>query len=209
MGKVIGVCGLIGSGKGTVADILVNKYGFEKLSFADRLKDGAAAIFGWPRDLLEGDTKDSRDWRQVPDTFWTNELCREITPRLVLQLMGTECMRKGFDESIWVSLVKQRIQADPDKNWVIPDVRFENEQEMIGILGGEVWQVRRGELPDWWNKAVASRDNPERAPMCFRSDIHPSEWHWVDDDKHFDVIIENNGTLEALDAMVASGLFKR
>lgn len=210
MGKVIGVCGLIGSGKGTVADILVEQYGYEKLSFADRLKDGAAAIFGWPRDLLEGDTKESRDWREVPDTFWTSELGREITPRLVLQLMGTECMRKGFDEDIWVLLIKQKIQANPEKNWVIPDVRFENEQDMIRNVGGEVWQVRRGtELPEWWDTAVKSRDNPTRSPMCFSSVVHPSEWHWVDEDSAFDVIIENNATLEHLAAMVRLGLFKR
>lgn len=210
MGKVIGVCGLIGSGKGTVADILVEQYEFEKLSFADRLKDGAAAIFGWPRELLEGDTKESRDWREVPDTFWTSELGKEITPRYVLQVMGTECMRNGFAQDIWVLLIKQKIQANPEKNWVIPDVRFENEQDMIRSVGGEIWQVRRGtELPDWWDKAVQSRDNPERSPMCFSSSVHPSEWHWVDEDRQFDVIIENNATLEHLAAMVRLGLFKR
>lgn len=208
MGKVIGVCGLIGSGKGTVADILVDKYGFEKLSFADRLKDGAAAIFGWPRDLLEGDTKASRDWREEADPFWTAELGKTITPRYVLQVMGTECMRNGFAQDIWVLLIKQKIQASPEKNWVIPDVRFENEQDMIRGIGGEIWQVRRGDLPTWWDEAVLSRDNPDRTPMCFRSDVHPSEWHWVDQDKKFDVIIENNSTLADLATMVELGLSK-
>ena len=37
---IIGICGLIGSGKGSVADILVENHNFEKLSFADKLKDG-------------------------------------------------------------------------------------------------------------------------------------------------------------------------
>jgi adenylate kinase family enzyme len=69
--KIIGICGFIGSGKGTVADTLVNEYGYTKLSFADTLKDGVAAVFNWDRKLLEGDTKDSRDWRETPDTFWT------------------------------------------------------------------------------------------------------------------------------------------
>ena len=65
--KVIGVCGLIGGGKGTVADILVGEFGFEKLSFADSLKDMIASIFGWRRELLEGDTKESREWREQVD----------------------------------------------------------------------------------------------------------------------------------------------
>ena len=57
---IIGICGLIGSGKGTVADILEQEHGFIKVSFADSLKDAVAAVFGWPRSLLEGDTEESR-----------------------------------------------------------------------------------------------------------------------------------------------------
>ena len=46
---IIGICGLIGSGKGTVADILVDEH-FKKISFADKLKDGVSTVFGWDRD---------------------------------------------------------------------------------------------------------------------------------------------------------------
>ena len=67
---IVGICGLIGSGKGTVADILVEQ-GFTKVSFADKLKDGVSTIFGWDRSLLEGDTDESRDWREQADEFWT------------------------------------------------------------------------------------------------------------------------------------------
>ena len=61
---IVGICGLIGSGKGTVADFLVNDKGFTKLSFADKLKDSVATLFDWPRELLEGDTEESRQWRE-------------------------------------------------------------------------------------------------------------------------------------------------
>lgn len=57
---ILGICGLIGSGKGTVADILVRDHNFTKVSFADKLKDGVSAIFNWDRDMLEGDNDDSR-----------------------------------------------------------------------------------------------------------------------------------------------------
>ena len=49
---IIGICGLIGSGKGTVADILVDQ-GFTKVSFANKLKDGVSTIFGWDSAYLD------------------------------------------------------------------------------------------------------------------------------------------------------------
>ena len=187
---IIGICGLIGSGKGTVADILVENHNFEKLSFADKLKDGVASVFDWDRDMLEGDTDRSRIWREKTDVFWSNETGREVTPRLVLQLFGTDCMRNGFFDGIWVSLVKQKILENPDKNWVIPDVRFPNEVKMIQSVQGEVWQVRRGELPSWF---LDKRDN-NIDPLT----VHASEWAWIDKDESFEQIIQNDGSLEDL-----------
>ena len=106
---LIGICGLIGSGKGTVADILVKDYKFKKISFADKLKDTVAHLFDWDRNMLEGDSKESREWRETEDKFWTNEVGKSINPRLVLQLFGTDCMRQGFYDGIWVSFVKKEI----------------------------------------------------------------------------------------------------
>ena len=134
---IIGVCGLIGSGKGTVADMLVAEHGFVKVSFADKLKDAVSEMFSWPRDMVEGDTNESREWREKVDEFWTEETGRTITPRLVLQEFGTECMRAGFYDGIWVSLVKKRILDNPTTNFVIPDTRFPNEIKMIQELSVE------------------------------------------------------------------------
>ena len=39
---IIGICGLIGSGKDTIADYLVEQHNFQKMSFADKLKDAVA-----------------------------------------------------------------------------------------------------------------------------------------------------------------------
>ena len=62
---LIGIVGLIGSGKDTVAKRLVDKHGFVKDSFAKSLKDAVSAMFNWDRKMLEGDTKESRDKSHV------------------------------------------------------------------------------------------------------------------------------------------------
>ena len=64
---IIGICGFIGSGKDTIADYLVNLHGFRRESFANSLKDAVAQIFGWDRIMLEGRTKQSREWREQRD----------------------------------------------------------------------------------------------------------------------------------------------
>ena len=191
---IIGICGLIGSGKGTVGDILVEQ-GFTKVSFADKLKDGVATIFGWNRAMLEGDTDESRNWREQPDDFWTQETGRNITPRIVLQEFGTECMRDGFDDSIWVSLLKKQMLDSPG-DYVVPDVRFRNEQDMIRELGGEIWRVQRGDVPEWYGCAML--DNTTGSNLMESYDVHVSEYKWIDMNNKFNATIYNNSTLEQL-----------
>lgn len=53
---IIGITGLIGSGKDTIADYLITSHSFKRLSFASSLKDAVSAVFGWNRDMLEGTT---------------------------------------------------------------------------------------------------------------------------------------------------------
>ena len=204
---IIGIAGLIGSGKGTVADILVEQHNFTKISFADKLKDGVAASFGWNRELLEGDTDESREWRETVDEFWTNETGREITPRLVLQEFGTDCMRNGFYDGIWVSLVKQEILNNSETNYVVPDVRFKNEIKVIKDIGGQVWNVRRGELPNWWGYAIQDNNNTKSSLMKdYHSDVHQSEWRWIDKDEQFGNILYNDDSIEALYSKVSDSL---
>lgn len=177
---ILGVCGLIGSGKGTVADILVNDHNFQKISFADKLKDAVASMFDWNREMLEGDTVESREWRERPDPFWTQELGKTITPRLVLQLFGTDCMRNGFYDGVWVSFVKKKVIENPNTNFVVPDVRFPNEMKCIHNMGGHVWRVKRGGDPLWFRQYVDLGIEPK--------DIHISEWAWAKNRIDFNIL---------------------
>ena len=185
---IIGICGLINSGKDTVANHLIKKHKFHKTSFADKLKDAVASMFDWDRYMLEGKTEPSRQWRESPDPFWSKEIGRDITPRYVLQRFGTECMRQGLYDGIWVSLTKKQMLERPDINWIIPDVRFPNEINMIKSIGGKVWRVTRGPDPDWFCKYQLENIEP--------NDIHPSEWKWAKSE--FDFIINNNGSVNDL-----------
>lgn len=200
--KIIGVCGLIGGGKGTVADILVGNHSFQKVSFADSLKDMVATVFGWQRHLLEGDTKESREWRERVDEWWSARLAiPNLTPRWVLQYWGTDVCRVNFHQDIWIASVENKLSkiinggsAYLTNNIVIPDTRFPNEIKMIRKLGGEVWGVRRGEDPDWMIKLIQYGEQP--------NDIHPSEWSWVRE--NLDQLINNDGTLVELEEKVKS-----
>ena len=193
---IIGICGLIGSGKGTAADLLANSHGFEKVSFADSLKDAVAAVFGWPRHLLEGDSAESRSWREEVDTWWAKRLSiPNLTPRWVLQYWGTEVLRRGFHDDIWVASIENKLR-DTSRNYVIPDTRFPNEIDMIKRNGGSVWLVKRGEDPEWFTNYQRQYIIPE--------DIHASEWAWALSD--FDSIIDNTGTILELEQSIISAI---
>lgn len=199
---IIGVVGFIGSGKGTVADILVNKKGFTKISFADSVKDATAAIFGWPRGLLEGDTDESREFREKKDEWWSEKTGKHITPRNMLQLMGTEAGRDVIHPDVWVLSVERKIGMY--KNVVIPDVRFPNEMNFIQSMGGFVVRVKRGEDPEWYATALRANmdkdcDNSVRCQdlMVDHYKIHYSEWAWIGHPTDYQ--LDNVGPLSSLE----------
>jgi hypothetical protein len=199
---IVTVSGLIGEGKGTVADMLVDKYGFRKDSFAATLKDATAAIFGWERHLLEGDTNESREFRETEDEWWTKNLDmgHSVTPRWVLQNIGTEVFRKNFHSDIWV-LSAMRKHLDTNDNIVFPDARFPNEFEWVKEFGGYTIVVERVARPEWWEVAVNANEGSDYAQsLMTQFGIHPSEYEWVGRD--FDFVITNKRDLVELEKRV-------
>lgn len=197
--SIIGIVGFIGSGKGTVGDILVQR-GFHKDSFAAPLKDAAAIIFNWPRNMLEGDTNISRLWREKKDEYWSNQFGYEFSPRLALQLMGTEVGRKVFHENLWIISLLNRARGYD--NVVITDVRFKNEINTIRKDGGFVVRVKRGPEPDFYDTAFKANTTKEHKYVQEMNErkIHLSEWEWIGCD--FDYVIENEGSLKDLEENV-------
>ena len=201
---IVGVSGFIGSGKNTVAEQLTEKYNFRKDSFAASLKDACAYLFDWRRDLLEGETNESREWREQPDTWWGNKLgIDNFTPRLALQLMGTDVMRNHFNENIWFLTMENRIRKNPEQHVVVSDVRFSNEIKFIQDLGGIMIRVNRGPTPVWYETAIlANKGNSfaKNAMTTIYSDTHFSEWAWVG--SNFDFELNNDSTIEILRAEI-------
>jgi hypothetical protein len=193
---------LIGSGKDTIADYLVNIHGFRRESFANSLKDSVAAVFGWDREMLEGRSKQSRDWRETIDPFWSKRLkMPKLTPRWVLQYWGTEVVRRGFHDEMWVASLENRLQKSTD-DVVITDCRFPNEIQAVRKIGGKVIRVVRGPEPDWYEDAVSANKGEKHYNWALarnrlqRKKIHASEYSWVG--SKFDATLDNNKTLDAL-----------
>ena len=193
---IIGLCGLIGSGKGTAADMMVEKFGFEKVSFADSLKDCVSAVFGWHRHLLEGDTNESREFREMVDPFWSKKMGQDMTPRFILQKVGTEAMRNVIHDNIWIDSLEKKLRKDRD--YVIPDVRFPNEKNFIRRMNGSIFHVQRGKHPHWWDDAWIQNTFGGDLMTVKYPNVHISEWAWIG--KDIEHVVHNDGSLDELEA---------
>jgi len=192
---IIGLIGLINSGKGTVGSMLIEQ-GFRHESFANSLKDATASIFNWDRAMLEGDTSASRVQRETVDEWWNERLkIPDFTPRVALQILGTDILRNHFHEDIWVLSMEARIK-DAKQNVVITDVRFPNEVRSIRELGGKIVRIKRGDDPEWFSLAASDH---ESMPVIYPN-VHASEYSWAGTTP--DYLIDNKGTIEDLREIV-------
>lgn len=204
MNRIIGIVGFIGAGKDTVADYLVNFHQYKRESFANSLKDAVSQIFGWDRELLEGRTKQSREWREQIDPWWAERLnIPNLTPRWVLQYWGTEVVRKTFHDDMWIASLENRLLKTKD-DIVITDCRFPNEINAIKQVGGKVVRIKRGLEPEWYEFAEQYNKGPKgnmswalsRGQLVEKYKVHPSEYSWVG--QTFDSVLENDSSLDDL-----------
>jgi hypothetical protein len=201
MSSIIAICGFMGSGKDTIADYLVNFHGYKRESFANSLKDAVSVVFGWDRELLEGRTKQSREWRETRDEWWSKRLKQDITPRWVLQYWGTEVVRRGFHDDMWVASLENRLLNSKD-DIVITDCRFPNEIKALKNVGAKVLRVKRGPEPEWYDHAKNYNAGKKRIGWAIgkhhldEAGVHASEYSWVG--SKFDKVITNDGTIEDL-----------
>lgn len=173
--NLIGLAGYAGSGKDTVADILVEHRGYMRIAFADILRQCIRAL----NPILECQSLHPTEIR-VRDALlaygYVEAKNRFSEYRRLLQAMGTEVGREIFGEDFWVDMTMRKVHTNRGSRIVISDVRFPNEANAIQHEGGKVIRIDR--------------------PHTTAVNHHISE-HALDG-YEFDFTIDNDGTLAEL-----------
>lgn len=166
---IICLSGRARCGKDTFANVLINKYGFNRVSFADPLRNICARVFYLDPDMFVADDKKDAPMRRIHVDFHDIDAIRTIvenewgytideedracmeeyhgreldTPRDVLRFVGN-MLRDYVDENIWINLAMAKVKECKGRI-VITDARFENERVLFRKLGALLVLIKRGE----------------------------------------------------------------
>lgn len=146
---LIAFTGKIGSGKDTAAERFqtLTTLPTVRVSFAKKLKESAAAVFGiassdW--EWMKNDSDVIVSLQRMDETGEIEVVYSALTARELLQRYGTEAHRDTFGFDFWVD----QGFADYDKFigstqvWLCTDCRFENEAVAVAKRGGKIVRVR-------------------------------------------------------------------
>ena len=188
--EIIALSGYARSGKDESARVLIEEFGFQRVAFADKLREVLYAVnpkLGYVS-FGQGAREELIRVRDLVDRFgwdgykendgYHNEVAWEL--RELLQRLGTEGGRQILWDSIWIDAAFAGLPDDA--KIVITDCRFPNEAQAIEERGGEVWRVQR--------------------PGVGPANLHASETSL--DDWPFKKIIMNSTTLDDLQIAVTN-----
>ena len=139
--RVIAMCGAKRSGKDLLANYISQKFMYEKIAFADPLKDAVSVLFDFSHDQVgyggDGESKD------IVDKRWG------ISPRQALQFFGTEVLQykiqellPNIDRKFLANSLVSKIKYT-NRHFVISDMRFLHEYEEVKKLGALVIRIDR------------------------------------------------------------------
>lgn len=177
----IGICGLLRSGKDTVAEYLTQNYGYTQVAFGDALKDDFH--------------------RRFP------EIPRDPKPRLGYQSHG-QFMRKQFGSDIWVrkcfakidAIAAENMYADLPFRVVVSDLRQPNEYEALKSAGCVIIRVTAPEALRI-DRAIKSADTFNLRDLSHETESYVNTFS-------VDYEIVNDGTLAELYAKVDEVMWK-
>ena len=203
---------------------------WEIKKFADKLKDITCILLGCTREQLEDrefkEKELGEEWSYQIDNLGKGNFLIDglnipkddrmyLTPRKLMQLMGTECGRQIIHPNIWVNSLfadyrKSLKIVDLDQeenvkleetgvypNWIITDLRFPNELQAVKDRGGITIRVNRSFNHKMGSKETGTLD---------LTPLHPSEIAL--DSAEFDYVIDNNSTIGELIKKVREILIK-
>lgn len=136
--KLLGLTGLAGCGKDTIARIMSeNSTNIELYALADPLKKAASSIFNIPLDSFY-----NQNLKEMVEPYW------DLSPREMLQKLGTEACRNVFGEDIWLKSGESYIKdlLNKGKTVIVTDIRFDNEAQWIKDNGGIIIEIQRDNL---------------------------------------------------------------
>ena len=146
MPSLVGICGNIGAGKDAAADYLVAEHGYEKISMAYPLKEMVATMFNLDDRQVWGSQEEKAEYIEhlPPDpegNRWTG--------RRLLEFVGSDIFRSIWAE-VWVHAIRQELVGLGHHcpgvfpaPVVIPDIRFDNERDLIKEFGGVLIRIEK------------------------------------------------------------------
>lgn len=153
---IIGLSGYAQVGKDTVANYLVEKYGFVKVSFADPIREALLKLDPHISDY-PGLPNIKLSWI-VKKGGWEEVKANSPYTRNLLQRLGTEVGREMFGDDFWVT--QGLLRAKEHDRVVFADVRFPNEALAIKHNNGLVWRVnKKGHAPVNLHPSEVALDN--------------------------------------------------
>lgn len=165
---IIGLTGVAGSGKDTAGKILVEQHGYERLAFADIMRDALRTID--PNVIAPHGVP--LPYGIACAVYGEDHVKRALGGRRLLENIGDALKALGGNNVI-IDATFRKMQ--PGVNYVVTDVRFNNEADAIRAAGGKILVIER-------------RNNPHATTSTHRSATeHPGGW-----------IVRNDGTLDDL-----------
>jgi len=168
-------------GKDTVANIIqeLTNNKFKIVKFADILKDFVCNLISCTRDELENEEFKNTPLPSQWDFLDDDCIMQKMTPRLLLQKIGTDAMRNNVHQNVWINSTLSKYKEN--YYWIITDLRFKNEAEALNSYNSQLIRINR--------------------PSIKNIDYHQSEIE-LDDYTGFDYTIVNDSDLDTLKSNV-------